>query len=75
MNGAGNDGLTVAGRELTFRCIVAYKRSLANSSHATMQPKATIPAFIKLNQQAKTFYLQFFNKGGHRKQQKQQFPK
>ena len=32
VNGAGNDGLTVAGRELTFRCVVAYERSLANSS-------------------------------------------
>ena len=32
MNGAGKAGLTVAGSELVFRCVVAYKRSLANFS-------------------------------------------
>ena len=32
VNGTGRDGITVAGRELKFCCIVAYKRSLANSS-------------------------------------------
>ena len=32
MNGAGKAGLTIAGSELAFCCIVAYERSLANSS-------------------------------------------
>ena len=34
MNGAGKAGLTVAGRELGFRCIDDYERSLANSSRS-----------------------------------------
>ena len=32
MNSAGKAGLTVAGSEFVFCCIIAYKRSLANSS-------------------------------------------
>ena len=32
MKGAGRDSFTVAGTELVFHCMVAYKRSLANSS-------------------------------------------
>ena len=34
VNGSGKDGLTLSGRELTFCCAVAYKRSLANSSRS-----------------------------------------
>ena len=32
MNGAGKEGLTIAGRELAFRCVDDYKQSLASSS-------------------------------------------
>ena len=32
MKGAGRDGFTIIGSELAFHCIIAYKRSLANSS-------------------------------------------
>ena len=32
MKGACRDGFTVVDSELAFRCIVAYERSLANSS-------------------------------------------
>ena len=32
MNSVNKAGLTVAGSELAFHCVVAYERSLANSS-------------------------------------------
>ena len=32
MNSAGKAGLTIAGSELVFHCVIAYERSLANSS-------------------------------------------
>ena len=32
MNGAGNAGLTIVGRELEFCYVIAYDCSLANSS-------------------------------------------
>ena len=34
MNDADKAGLTIAGRELAFRCIDDYERSLANSSRS-----------------------------------------
>ena len=34
VNGAGKDGLTVAEIEFKFRWVVAYERSLANSSRS-----------------------------------------
>ena len=34
MNGAGKEGLTIAGKELALCCVAGYAYSLANSSHS-----------------------------------------
>ena len=74
VKGASRDGFTIAGSELAFCCVVAYKCSLANSSLncATYNYNS----YIYLTKSTGcAIFSRNFNKGGFSQQPKQQFPK
>ena len=74
MNGAGKEGLTIAGRELAFCCKDNYKCSLANFSRNYAMSSYNSYIYLTKSTGCDIFDI-ILDKGGRSKHWEQQFLK